>query len=78
MNFQTLNKQRRFILIAAITGIISIFLPWITVNLFGLTKNINGFHGWGILAFLAFVTSAGMSISGNQGQPLEKTNWFSI
>ena len=38
MNFQTLNRQRKFILLAALAGLIAMFLPWVTVsagNLFG-------------------------------------------
>ena len=33
MNFQTMNKQRKFVLIAAAVGVISMFLPWISIFL---------------------------------------------
>ena len=32
MNFQTMNKQRKFVLIAAAVGVISMFLPWVSVS----------------------------------------------
>ncbi len=76
MNFQTMNKQRKLILIAALAGIISIFLPWFSAGAFGFSVHINGFHGWGILAFLCFVTSLIISLMGEQTKPLDKTMWF--
>ncbi len=36
MNFQTMNKQRKFILIAAAVGIIAMFLPWVKISFFGI------------------------------------------
>lgn len=53
MNFNTLHKQRKAILIAAVIGVIGVFLPWITVGFLGQNIHSNGFHGIGILAFLA-------------------------
>ena len=77
MNFQTLNKQRKFILIAAVAGIISIFLPWFSAGAFGFSVHINGFHGWGILAFICFFIVAGItSVVGDQLLPLDKTMWL--
>jgi hypothetical protein len=76
MNFQTLNKQRKLILIAAVAGIISVFLPWFSAGAFGFSVHINGFHGWGILTFLAFVAAAGISLAGTQTETLDKNMWF--
>ena len=76
MDFQTMNKQRKFTLIAAAIGIISVFLPWVTISVFGMSKNINGFHGWGILVFLAFFAAAVITLIGNHAQVLEKSYWF--
>jgi hypothetical protein len=76
MNFQTMNRQRKLILIAAAIGIISVFLPWITISMFGMNQNINGFHGWGILAFLAFVVTGVVALVGNQTSALDKGLWF--
>src|SRR5450432_319783 len=71
MNFQTMNKQRKFVLIAAAIGLISMFLPWI--SFFGFS--INGMHGSGILVFLCFVVSGIIALLGDQAKNLEKTMW---
>jgi hypothetical protein len=76
MNFQTLNKQRKFILISAVIGIISIFLPWFSAGAFGFSVHINGFHGWGILAFLCFIASIIIVLLGVQTQTLDKSMWL--
>jgi peptidoglycan/LPS O-acetylase OafA/YrhL len=71
MNFQTMNKQRKFVLIAAAVGIISMFLPWI--SFFGFS--VNGMHGSGILVFLCFIASGIIALLGDQTKNLEKTMW---
>jgi hypothetical protein len=76
MNFQTMNRQRKLILFASLAGIISIFLPWFSAGAFGFSVHVNGFHGWGILAFLCFVAALVISLVGNQPQPLDKSIWF--
>jgi hypothetical protein len=57
MNFQTMNKQRKFVLIAAGVGIISMFLPWVSVSVLGFSQTVNGMHDKGILVFLCFSAS---------------------
>jgi hypothetical protein len=46
MNFQALHRQRKFIFLAAIAGLIAMFLPWVTVSagnvLDGLEGGANG------------------------------------
>ena len=69
MNFQTMNKQRKFILIAAVVGIIGMFLPWINVFFF----SVNGMHSWGILAFLSFIVAGAVALLGDQTKNLDKT-----
>jgi NADH:ubiquinone oxidoreductase subunit 6 (subunit J) len=81
MNFQLLNKQRKMILIAAAVGLISVFLPWIKLSagMFGqevVSESVNGFHGWGILAFLAFAVACVISLLGDQTKTLDKTMWI--
>ncbi|MGN6250172.1 MAG: hypothetical protein ACTHNG_17600 [Ginsengibacter sp.] len=76
MNFQTINRQRKFILISAAIGVISVFLPWISLSIFGSTESRNGFHGLGILAFILFLSVAIITLIGNQAQPLEKNQSF--
>lgn len=75
MNFQTMNKQRKFVLIAAAVGVISMFLPWISVSLFGYTQSENGMHGIGILIFICFLASAGLAYLGDQTKNLDKSSW---
>lgn len=75
MNFQTMNKQRKFVLIAAAIGVISMFLPWISVSLFGYTQNENGMHGIGVLIFICFLVSAGLAYLGDQTKNLDKSSW---
>ena len=76
MSFQTLNKQRKSILILAVAGVISVFLPWFSAGAFGFSVHMNGFHGWGIFAFLCFLVAIGVSLVGTQIEPLEKNMWF--
>jgi hypothetical protein len=72
MNFQTMSKQRKFILIAALAGIIGMFLPWVNFLFF----SVNGMHGWGILAFLSFLGAGIVALMGDQTKNLDKTFWF--
>lgn len=72
MNFQTMNKQRKFILIAAAAGILGMFLPWVSV--FGYS--VNGMHGEGIVVFLALLGAGVVAFLGDQTKSLEKTFWF--
>ena len=72
MNFSTMNKQRKFILIISLLGVISIFLPWLSVPFLG---NGNGFHGIGILAFICFIVSGIIAYMGDQTKNLDKNMW---
>lgn len=72
MNFQTMSKQRKFVLIAAAIGVIGIFCPWI--YLFGFS--VNGFRGVGILIFICLLVAVVMALMGDQTKNLNKTNWM--
>ena len=76
MNFQAMHKQRKLILIAAAIGVISVFLPWISVSMMGMGKSINGFHGFGILVFIAFIGAGLVCLAGDQTKNLDKTMWM--
>jgi hypothetical protein len=91
MNFQAMNRQRKFILLAAAAGVIAMFLPWITVSagnpfesLSGgdngigsaLSVSENGMHGAGIVVFLSFLCGIVLSLLGEQTRALDKTNWL--
>lgn len=75
MNFQTMSKQRKFILICAVVGVISIFLPWWSISFGGFGGSINGFHGVGVLVFIGFLGAAILSLVGDQTKTLDKTMW---
>lgn len=75
MNFQTMNKQRKFVLISAAVGFISMFLPWISVSVLGYSQSVNGMHDKGILVFLCFVASGAIAYLGDQAKNLEQTMW---
>lgn len=76
MNLQTMNKQRKFVLIAASLGTIAMFLPFIRISFFGISNSVNGMHDTGILIFLCFVGCAVIALMGDQTQNLGKTIWI--
>ncbi len=76
MDFKTMAKQRKFILIAAAVGVISMFLPWFSVSMLGMSQSVNGMHGWGVLGFFCFVIAGLVALYGNQKTNLDKTMWM--
>lgn len=76
MNFQLLNKQRKFILFFSLIGFIAMFLPWISLSMFGSTQNINGMHGRGIVVFLCFIAGGLIAVMNDQQKKLDKTMWM--
>lgn len=77
MNFQTMNKQRKFIMIAAAVGAISTFLPWVSISFGGYGGiSYNGFNGIGILVFFCLVGCGVLAFLGDQTKPLDKTFWM--
>jgi hypothetical protein len=90
MNFQTLNRQRKFILLAAAAGVIAMFLPWVTVSADAATADLtdsifgkqsmslseNGMHGVGIIIFLSYLFAIALSLLSEQTRTLEKTSWL--
>jgi hypothetical protein len=73
-----MSKQRRFILTASVVGIISVFLPWVVVDAGKEDKYINGFHGYGIIAFIVFVVAAMICFSGDRHKFTGTTIWFIV
>jgi hypothetical protein len=75
-----MSKQRKFILISAAAGVISVFLPWatISVGMLGesMSQHANGFRNYGICAFLGMAVAAIVSLTGDQTKTLEKTPWI--
>lgn len=78
MNFALMSKQRKFILIAAAIGVISVFLPWLTVSvgIIGMSESTNGFHGTGVIVFLAFLSAGILVLRGEQEKALASTMWL--
>jgi hypothetical protein len=92
MNFQTLNRQRKFMLIAAAAGLIAMFLPWITISTGNMldelnpadaaalsgsvSSSVNGMHGAGIVTFLSFLGVIALAFAGEQTLALDKMNWL--
>ena len=75
MNFHTMSKQKKFILIASAAGVISMFLPWVSISLFGYTQSVNGMHDIGILVFLCFLASGIIAYLGDQTKNLDRNMW---
>ena len=75
MNFKTMSKQRKFVLISAAVGFISMFLPWVSISMLGSSQSVNGMHDKGILVFICFVVSGIIAYLGDQTKNLDKTMW---
>ena len=67
-----MNNQRKFVLIAEAAGIISVFFPWVYAGILSFRESVNGFHGTGILYFIAMVTIIIITATGNQHTTLQK------
>ena len=67
-----MNKQRRFVLLASITGVVSIFLPWVDTTF----ENFSGLRGVGIPILLCFVLSGIIAVTGNRSMHLNKNRWM--
>lgn len=64
-------------MIAAAVGIISCFLPWITISFGGFGGgSVNGMHSWGMLAFIAFIGAGISAFLGDQTKTMASTFWF--
>jgi amino acid transporter len=82
MNFSAMGRQRKLIFIAAVAGIVAMFLPWITISAGGIFEGTgesgiseNGMHGTGVIVFLSFLGALALSLMGDQTKGLDKTNW---
>lgn len=68
-----MHKQRLAVVIAAGIGVISTFLPWVSVTFFGISTTASGLSVWaGILAFLACVAAGVFAFLGDdRNGPIE-------
>lgn len=71
-----MNKQRKLILLATTIGVISTFMPWITVSAgafgYSVSRSQNGFHGIGIFYFILLIAVAAVAVAGDQKEMLQK------
>jgi hypothetical protein len=70
--FAALHKQKLYALIIAGIGVIAMFLPWYRISFGFISSSINGFHGVGIIVFLAFAGAAALVfLGGDKTKPFE-------
>jgi hypothetical protein len=65
MNF---HKQKLFALIVAGIALISLMLPWISINFLGASQSVNGFRRWGILSLIGIIGVGGLTFMGNKAE----------
>ena len=75
MDFQLMSKQRKFLLISSAVGFISMFLPWVSISMFGYTQSVNGMHKEGVVVFICFVVTGIIAFIDDQKKNLDKTMW---
>jgi amino acid transporter len=75
MDFKLMSKQRKFLLISSAVGFISMFLPWVSIPMFGYTQSVNGMHREGVVVFICFVVTGIIAFIDDQKKNLEKTMW---
>lgn len=63
MNF---HKQKLYSLIVAGITLVSLMLPWISINFLGATQSWNGFRGWGWLSVAGVAGVVILSFIGNK------------
>ena len=72
-----MSKQRKFVLIAALAGIISMFLSWGEFSLFGNTASVSGLEmQYGFLPLLCFIGAGIIAFWGTQTENLKTSLWF--
>ena len=77
MEQMSFHKQKAYALIAAVLGVIAMFLPWWKVSFGGIFKmagmggSINGMHGVGVLAFIGFLGAGIITALGDKTKPFE-------
>lgn len=74
MNFQQLNKQRKFIIIGAALGLIACFLPWFSYGM----GSVNGMNGIGLLAFILFIVAGLLALMGDQKGNIPSKMWLPV
>lgn len=68
-----LHKQRIYSLIIAAVALITLLLPWISVNIYGMSRSWNGLKGWGLLSLLGVGAVAAASFMGDKTKDYDAT-----
>jgi DMSO reductase anchor subunit len=68
MEKMNLHKQRIYSLIIAGVALVTLLLPWLSVNVYGYSRSWNGMKGWGLLSLLGIGAVAAASFMGNKMQ----------
>lgn len=66
MEQSNFHKQKLYSLIAAGIALVSLLLPWVSINFLGASQSWNGLRGWGILSLAGVAVIVGLSFSGNR------------
>lgn len=74
MNFQQLNKQRKFVIAGSALGLIACFLPWFSYGL----GSINGMNGIGVLVFILFIGAGVVTLAGDQKMNIPSKMWLPV
>ncbi len=74
MNFQQLHKQRKFIVIGAVVGLIAGFLPWFSYGM----GSVNGMNGIGAMVFILFILAGLLALAGDQKTNIPAKMWLPI
>ena len=74
MNFQQLNKQRKFIIVGAALGLIACFLPWFSYGV----GSVNGMNGIGVLVFILFIAAGILALMGDQKANIASKMWLPV
>ena len=60
------HKQKLYALVIAVVALVALLLPWLSINIFGMSQSWNGFRGWGILSFLGILGVGALALLGDR------------
>lgn len=79
MSFKLITKQRKYILIAAIIGNISLFLPWVNISIFSVAKTVNVMQSsTGYFFFILFSACGIIAFAGKLTENISKNAKIAI
>ena len=65
------HKQRLVIIVIAVVGIISTFLPWASVEVWGLRTSVSGISGDGWFVLIAMAAAIGLAAVGKREETID-------